>query len=479
MAKNYTEILALANKNNMGLSNTIKRDYGIPLDYSSVQESYEKALEYAQSSTLAYIGQPISVGDVLYVVTTPENGYLKQVGVKPVGDEKSIEVSEEGVVSIYGFKAAGDATLPQKQADGTIKWVTVGAITKGDGNTKTVVKAADGSDITVTPVYDEVNDTYTYTLDVQFPAIPEYSVEKVEGENEVTYKVTKDGVQVGESIVVPDAFDPSEINGKIEVLEGVEESVKSYADGLIASEVERADGKYELAGAEERAKAYADGLADKYDAKGSAEQALVDAKAYADEIKSTILGDNTKLVDTYDTLEEIGNWINTHEGETVVNLTQAISDEEQARKDADDAIIERVVELEKVDHEHSNKDVLDGMTASFTSELLEKLNGIEEGANKYELPSDVVQDSKYSERMTAVETAVSTVDSRIEDAVEGVKDEVANGYLPVGGFVDKEYSGLTLSAEYVNPDAPEEAQIDEGYINLHASEVSITTPHDK
>jgi hypothetical protein len=121
MAKNYTEILALANKNNMGLSNTIKRDYGIPLDYSSVQESYEKALEYAQSSTLAYIGQPISVGDVLYVVTTPENGYLKQVGVKPVGDEKSIEVSEEGVVSIYGFEAAEGATLPQKQADGTIK----------------------------------------------------------------------------------------------------------------------------------------------------------------------------------------------------------------------------------------------------------------------------------------------------------------------------------------------------------------------
>ena len=121
MAKNYTEILALANKNNMGLSNTIKRDYGIPLDYSSVQESYEKALEYAQSSTLAYIGQPISVGDILYVVTTAENGYLKQVGVKPVGDEKSIEVSEEGVVSIYGFEAAEDATLPRKKADGTIE----------------------------------------------------------------------------------------------------------------------------------------------------------------------------------------------------------------------------------------------------------------------------------------------------------------------------------------------------------------------
>jgi hypothetical protein len=119
------------------------------------------------------------------------------------------------------------------------------------------------------------------------------------------------------------------------------------------------------------------------------------------------------------------------------------------------------------------------MTASFTTELLEKLNGIEEGANKYELPSDVVQDSEYSKKMSAVEEAVSTVDSRIEDAIESVKDEVADGYLPVGGFVNKEYSQLKLSAEYKNPDAPEEAQIDEGYINLHASEVSLTTPHDR
>ena len=46
----------------------------------------------------------------------------------------------------------------------------------------------------------------------------EYSVEKVEGEGEVTYKVTKDGVQVGESIVVPNAFDPSEILESIEKL---------------------------------------------------------------------------------------------------------------------------------------------------------------------------------------------------------------------------------------------------------------------
>lgn len=248
MANNYTKILELANKNNMGLSNTIKRDYGIPLDYSSVQESYEAALAYAKTSTLAYIGQPISVGDVLYVVTTAENGYLKQVGTKPAGDNTSIQVSEDGIVSIAGFAAAEGATLPQKQADGTIKWVAISAIVEGDGNTKSVVKAADGSDITVTPAYDEVNDTYTYTLDVKFPAIPAYSVEKVAGENDVTYKVTKDGVQVGEAIVVPNAFDASDILESIDALEGyftngvansAAEAKDYVADGAIDTEFKR------------------------------------------------------------------------------------------------------------------------------------------------------------------------------------------------------------------------------------------------
>lgn len=343
MAKNYTEILALANKNNMGLSNTIKRDYGIPLDYSSVQESYEKALEYAQSSTLAYIGQPISVGDVLYVVTTPENGYLKQVGVKPVGDEKSIEVSEEGVVSICGFEAAEGATLPQKQADGTIKWVAISAIVEGDGNTKTVVKAADGSDITVTPVYDEVNDTYTYTLDVQFPAIPEYSVEKVEGENEVTYKVTKDGVQVGESIVVPNAFDPSEILESIETLQGyftegeanVAVEAKGYvADGAIGTEFKR------LAG-------LIDGLA------GVDTTFTQDLKTLKDSFNAFMEGSSAD--DIINTLSEIrGQFesLQSHTSTYEVKVDEVIEDVEDIKDRLD--VIEAIEH-----HEHENKAELD------------------------------------------------------------------------------------------------------------------------
>ena len=216
MANNFNDIIALTTgKNSMGLSNTIKRDFGIPLDYSSVQESYDAALNYAKTSTLAYIGQPIAVGDTLYIVTDAAGGYLKPVGTKPTGDNKSITVGEDGVVAMYGFSAAGTATLPQKQADGTIRWVGIDTIVKGDGNTKAVVEAADGSDITVTPVYDSTNDTYTYTLDVKFPAIPAYTIVKETGTGKTTYKLTKDGTQVGAAIEVADAYDDTALTQRV------------------------------------------------------------------------------------------------------------------------------------------------------------------------------------------------------------------------------------------------------------------------
>ncbi len=231
MANNYTKILELANKNNMGLSNTIKRDYGIPLDYSSVQETYEAALAYAKTSTLAYVGQPISVGDTLYVVTDEANGYLKAVGTKPTGDNASIEVAEDGKVSIYGFTAAESSTLPRKKFDGTIEWVAIDAIVSGDGNEKTRVAVAEDSAITVTPTYDADNDTYTYTLDVTLPAIPSYSVTKTEGEGTVTYQLTKDGVAEGEAIVVPNAYDDSDLEARVAAVEGdVEDHETRLAD---------------------------------------------------------------------------------------------------------------------------------------------------------------------------------------------------------------------------------------------------------
>ena len=219
MANNFEAIKELTTgKNTMTLTNAVMRAYGIPLDYSSVQESYEKALEYAKTNAKAYIGQPISVGDKLYIVTDEANGYLKEVGSKPVGDDKSISVAEDGTVSIKGFAAAGTSTLPRKKADGTIEWVAINQIVANDRNTVTTLQVAEGSALTITPAedaYDADNDTYNYVLDVTLPAIPEYSITKEVGTDKVTYKLTKDGTAVGDAIEVHNAYDDTALAGRV------------------------------------------------------------------------------------------------------------------------------------------------------------------------------------------------------------------------------------------------------------------------
>lgn len=247
MANNFEQIMALVNAGNkMGLSNTITRDNGIPLDLSSVYSSYNDAVVYAATKAIAYHGQPVAVitaeDATLYVITPVSQGkvtigeteydvYLKEVGAKTLGDDKSIVLGDDGVLSLYGFEAAADATLPRKNPEtGAIEWVTIDQIVQGDGNTKAVVEAADGSDITVTPAYDAKTDTYTYTLSVTLPEVPEYTVAKVDGEGVTTYTVTKDGVAVGESIVVPDAYNDTALAARVSA---VEDTVNNSHEGRI------------------------------------------------------------------------------------------------------------------------------------------------------------------------------------------------------------------------------------------------------
>lgn len=236
MANTYEQIQALLQdaqgnpKNMMGLSNTITRDNGIPLDYSSVQPDLATARAYAQSAT-AYVGQPIAVGDTLYIVTgLAGEASLKEVGSRPVGDDKSIVVANDGKIAIKGFTAADDGFLPQVQVtldpetkaevSRELTWVPISSLVRYDGNTKTVISQPEGSAITVTDNYDQASDTHTYTLDVTFPVPPEYSVTKTENEDgSTTYRLTKDTVAVGEEIIVPAAYNDSVLAGKVSSLE--------------------------------------------------------------------------------------------------------------------------------------------------------------------------------------------------------------------------------------------------------------------
>ena len=127
------------------------------------------------------------------------------------------------------------------------------------------------------------------------------------------------------------------------------EQMNAVIDADVLVETNRATGAEEaLAG---RIKDLEDNKADyatKTDAQGYATtaktEAISEAKSYADEIKATVLGENDKLVATYDTLSEIGQWIETS-GVDATDLTTAIAAETKAREDADTAINETIAEV--------------------------------------------------------------------------------------------------------------------------------------
>lgn len=132
-------------------------------------------------------------------------------------DGASIE-AVDGKLTIKGFNAAADATIPQKQADGSISWVKISDVVEGDTNTTYDVVAADGSGITVNKVKAESGDHYTYTLDVEIPSAA-YTVTKADGEGVTTYQLTKDGVAEGAAIVVPNAYDDTALAGRVKTVE--------------------------------------------------------------------------------------------------------------------------------------------------------------------------------------------------------------------------------------------------------------------
>lgn len=101
MAKLYGEILSSAL---MTFDKSFARANGQPLDSTEVYYSLVAAKEYA-ATDVAYIGQKIVViegGKITHYSIEDAAGNLKELGAKPVGDEKSIVVAADGTVSLKG-----------------------------------------------------------------------------------------------------------------------------------------------------------------------------------------------------------------------------------------------------------------------------------------------------------------------------------------------------------------------------------------
>jgi hypothetical protein len=141
--------------------NSFKRQGSFPLEafsvfYDIVNEetkvvtttAFAAAENYAKTNPIAYVGQILAVvkeeEGVKYVETyviDNENGDLKEVGSAPVGDEKTITVDENGVVSMFGASdvttfeeedAEGNTVKVRYQpvlADGELTWVRLSSTT--------------------------------------------------------------------------------------------------------------------------------------------------------------------------------------------------------------------------------------------------------------------------------------------------------------------------------------------------------------
>jgi hypothetical protein len=258
MAKNYTQISNSLNAGNiMGWGNALNRKNPVPVDATSIYNSFDEAVYYASENPVAYEGQVITVSasnDVtVYVITTTSQGthtitsgdhagtysvYIKKVGTAPVGDDASIEVDDDGVVSLKGFSEAANARVPKVVVSTddngnetrSLTWATIESLQ--NSNTVTTIVPATDADVTATATEDE-DGNYEYAIDVaKYSVAEEYSGD----DKTTTYTISK---QLGSTtatelatIVVPDAYDDSDLAGRVDDVVADIEDISADIDAI-------------------------------------------------------------------------------------------------------------------------------------------------------------------------------------------------------------------------------------------------------
>ena len=173
---------------------SIKRGNPLPLDADSIFDSYA-ALEAYAADVLAYPGQVVAVvnEDSTGIYYLDQNLAIHPVGVSPSGDEKTIEVSASGAVSLLGAAAAANGTIPMIGDEGKLIWKTLEDIGAGDGNDNTTYEFNFANEkITVTPKLNGIEQT-PVELDLSTFVTAEEFAEEIGklADNDTTYSVAE------------------------------------------------------------------------------------------------------------------------------------------------------------------------------------------------------------------------------------------------------------------------------------------------
>ena len=279
------------------------------------------------------------------------------------------------------------------------------------------------------------------------------------------YEEANDAALAGVKATAEAAAVKADVDAAFEGVNATIETLATKADVAASFETvngEIADINEAIAGINEAAATHAtkEELATaKEEASAAAAKALEDAQAYADEIKSDLLGESETLEGTYDTLKEIAGWIATHEGETVVELTTAISDEEAARKAADEDFETRVSALEgKVDVEKVSDAIDAGVAGEATlreaadTALSNRIKDLEDNKAGYATTTQVAT-AKQEAIDAAAADATSKADAAEADANAYTDEKIGDLHTVAStgklGDLENEGRATTADADYV------------------------------
>lgn len=291
---------------------SIKRGNPLPLDADSIFDSYT-ALETYAADVLAYPGQVVAVvnADSTGIYYLDQNLAIKPVGIIPTGDGKSIEVTADGVISVMGISTAESLTLPRMKADKSgIEWVPVSSVVQGDGND---------------------NTTYEFELNEAGTGF------------KVTTKFNGVAVEGGVFEFNPDIYTKNEVD---ELVEGVEEKFGDLGDKtvveLINAEKLRAEGiEADLLGKinaidfvdeDELAEA----LAPITESLGT-KAAQSDLNTLKGRVDAFLTG--TGATDALDSLQELINYIETHDDADISGILASIQALENKLNGVDSTVV--------------------------------------------------------------------------------------------------------------------------------------------
>lgn len=178
---------------------------------SSAQAAAATAVEAGSADSVYYFGMPLVVVEsgvaTLYVIQPDKT--LAAAGSAVVGDNNSIVIAD-GVVSIEGFAAATSGQQPRKAADGSIEWYTpdtstveglqqtVGQLqTDVDGLEEQVALKANSADVyTQTQVDEKINAAisavYKPSGSIAFASLPTPGADNLGNVYNVTDEFTTD-----------------------------------------------------------------------------------------------------------------------------------------------------------------------------------------------------------------------------------------------------------------------------------------------